>query len=88
MAAFCDREELAHRRGRQVGREGTCRDAGPGIARLASTPAPGRVRDHWRPNLKAAETGLPDEAIRQLDQASAVALDYPYDFLTEIQGRW
>ena len=39
-------------------------------------------------NLKAAETGLPDEAIRQLDQASAVALDYPYDFLTEIQGRW
>ena len=39
-------------------------------------------------NLKAAELTLPDEATGRLDAASASDLDYPYDFLTEIQGRW
>lgn len=39
-------------------------------------------------NLKAAELMLPEPAMRRLDEVSATELDYPYDFLTEIQGRW
>ena len=39
-------------------------------------------------NLKAAETALPDEEMRKLDEASTFELGDPYDFLTEVQGRW
>ena len=39
-------------------------------------------------NLKAAELILPEPAMRRLDEVSGTELDYPYDFLTEIQGRW
>jgi len=39
-------------------------------------------------NLKAPELTLPDAEMHRLDQASAVELDYPYDFLSEIQGCW
>ena len=39
-------------------------------------------------NLKAAELALPEAAMRRLEEVSATELDYPYDFLSEIQGRW
>ena len=39
-------------------------------------------------NLKAAELALPPEAMRRLDEVSASELGDPYDYLTEIQGRW
>ncbi len=39
-------------------------------------------------NLKGADLTLPDAATQRLDAASASDLDYPYDFLSEIQGHW
>ncbi|HEX8952276.1 MAG TPA: aldo/keto reductase [Polyangia bacterium] len=39
-------------------------------------------------NLKAAELTLPAEVMQRLDEASALELGYPYDFMKRIQGRW
>lgn len=39
-------------------------------------------------NVKAAELTLSDEAMATLDEASAFAPGYPYDFIKQIQGRW
>jgi aryl-alcohol dehydrogenase-like predicted oxidoreductase len=39
-------------------------------------------------NLKAAELRLPPEAMKRLDEASALELGYPYDFMGRIAGRW
>jgi aryl-alcohol dehydrogenase-like predicted oxidoreductase len=39
-------------------------------------------------NLKAADVKLTDEDVKKLDEASALKLGYPYDFLANIQKRW
>ena len=39
-------------------------------------------------NLRAAELTLPADAVKQLDDASAFELGYPYDFMKRVQGRW
>jgi aryl-alcohol dehydrogenase-like predicted oxidoreductase len=39
-------------------------------------------------NLPAATLRLPPEAVKQLDDASAFELGYPYDFMARIQGGW
>jgi aryl-alcohol dehydrogenase-like predicted oxidoreductase len=39
-------------------------------------------------NLKAASLKLSAEHLRQLDEASAFEIGYPYDFMKRIQGRW
>lgn len=39
-------------------------------------------------NLKAAELELTDGMMKQLDDASALELGYPYDFMNNIQKRW
>jgi aryl-alcohol dehydrogenase-like predicted oxidoreductase len=39
-------------------------------------------------NLKAAEVQLSSEEVRQLDEASAYELGYPYQFMANIQKRW
>ena len=38
--------------------------------------------------LKAAELQLPPEALARLDEVSAPALPYPYDFLKSVDGTW
>lgn len=39
-------------------------------------------------NLKAAALDLPHEHIRRLDEVSRPRLDYPYNFMENIQKRW
>jgi aryl-alcohol dehydrogenase-like predicted oxidoreductase len=39
-------------------------------------------------NLKAAELKLDDAQLKRLDEASALELGYPYDFMQRLQGRW
>jgi aryl-alcohol dehydrogenase-like predicted oxidoreductase len=39
-------------------------------------------------NLKAAEVQLSSDEVRQLDEASAYELGYPYQFMANIQKRW
>jgi aryl-alcohol dehydrogenase-like predicted oxidoreductase len=39
-------------------------------------------------NLETANVTLPDAMSRTLDEASAIDLGYPYDFMERIQGRW
>ncbi|HEX8538082.1 MAG TPA: aldo/keto reductase, partial [Cystobacter sp.] len=39
-------------------------------------------------NLKAAELKLDDSQLKRLDEASALELGYPYDFMQRVQGRW
>ncbi len=39
-------------------------------------------------NLKAADLKLPAEALKRLDDASKLELDYPYNFISNIQGIW
>ncbi|MFM2247312.1 MAG: hypothetical protein RL071_3386 [Pseudomonadota bacterium] len=39
-------------------------------------------------NLAAAALRLEDDQLRRLDEASALPLMYPYDFISRIQGRW
>jgi aryl-alcohol dehydrogenase-like predicted oxidoreductase len=39
-------------------------------------------------NLKAAELKLDDAQLKRLDEASALELGYPYEFMQRIQGRW
>ncbi|ATB40024.1 oxidoreductase [Cystobacter fuscus] len=39
-------------------------------------------------NLKAAELKLEDAQVKRLDEASALELGYPYDFMQRVQGRW
>ncbi len=39
-------------------------------------------------NLAAADVKLTDEDVKRLDDASALKLGYPYDFLGNIQKRW
>ena len=39
-------------------------------------------------NLRAAELKLPAAAVQRLDEASALDLGYPYDFIGRIAGRW
>ncbi len=39
-------------------------------------------------NLGAGDLELSTEAVARLDAASAPALDYPYDFIKNIDGAW
>jgi aryl-alcohol dehydrogenase-like predicted oxidoreductase len=39
-------------------------------------------------NLETANVTLPEAMSRTLDEASAIDLGYPYDFMERIQGRW
>jgi aryl-alcohol dehydrogenase-like predicted oxidoreductase len=39
-------------------------------------------------NLPAATLALSPEAMRRLDDASAIEMGYPYDFMSRIQGQW
>jgi len=39
-------------------------------------------------NVAAVELALPPELLKQLDDASAFELGYPYDFMGRIQGAW
>jgi aryl-alcohol dehydrogenase-like predicted oxidoreductase len=39
-------------------------------------------------NLRAAELRLAPDVVKRLDEASALELGYPYDFLLRTQGRW
>jgi len=39
-------------------------------------------------NLKAAELKLDAAHRAELDEASAIDLGYPYQFMSEVQGRW
>ena len=39
-------------------------------------------------NLAAAALAIPAEQLKQLDEASAFDLGYPYDFMGRIQGAW
>lgn len=39
-------------------------------------------------NIKAADLLLTDEQVKQLNDASAFELGYPYDFMQRVQGRW
>jgi aryl-alcohol dehydrogenase-like predicted oxidoreductase len=39
-------------------------------------------------NLKAAELKLDSAHRAELDEASAIGLGYPYQFMSELQGRW
>jgi aryl-alcohol dehydrogenase-like predicted oxidoreductase len=39
-------------------------------------------------NLKAAELKLPAEWATRLDEASALTLGYPYQFISQVQSRW
>ncbi|HET6582430.1 MAG TPA: aldo/keto reductase [Nannocystaceae bacterium] len=39
-------------------------------------------------NLETANVALPEAMSRTLDEASAIDLGYPYDFMERIQGRW
>jgi aryl-alcohol dehydrogenase-like predicted oxidoreductase len=39
-------------------------------------------------NVAAAALELPHSAMQRLDEASAIELGYPYDFMARVQGRW
>jgi aryl-alcohol dehydrogenase-like predicted oxidoreductase len=39
-------------------------------------------------NLKAAELRLPEHLVKKLDEASAIELGYPYDFMGRVQSSW
>lgn len=47
-----------------------------------------RSLEQLEDNLKAADVKLPDEALRRLDEVSALQLGYPYEFMRNVQGRW
>jgi aryl-alcohol dehydrogenase-like predicted oxidoreductase len=39
-------------------------------------------------NLEGRDVKLTDAQVKQLDDASAFELGYPYNFIQGIQGRW
>ncbi|MCA9693514.1 MAG: aldo/keto reductase, partial [Myxococcales bacterium] len=39
-------------------------------------------------NLAAADLELSDGDVARLDEASAIQLGYPYEFMKNVQGRW
>jgi aryl-alcohol dehydrogenase-like predicted oxidoreductase len=39
-------------------------------------------------NLKAGELRLPEHLVKKLDEASAIELGYPYDFMGRVQSSW
>ena len=47
-----------------------------------------RTVEQLKDNLGAAELKLSIEHRRALDEASALELGYPYDFMQRVQGRW
>ena len=47
-----------------------------------------RNLEQFEDNLAAAELKLADEDVRKLDEASALDLGYPYEFMRNVQGRW
>ncbi len=47
-----------------------------------------RTVEQLEDNLKAAELKLDDAQLKRLDEASALELGYPYDFMQRLQGRW
>ncbi len=47
-----------------------------------------RTLEQVEDNVKATTVSLPASAVKQLDEASAFELGYPYDFIKNIQGRW
>jgi aryl-alcohol dehydrogenase-like predicted oxidoreductase len=57
--------------------------------RVTSVIFGARSLDQLDDNLKAAELVLPDAAMKALDDASALELGYPYEFMGRAQqGRW
>ena len=55
---------------------------------VASVIFGARSVEQLEDNLAAARLELPAEALRRLDEASALRLGYPYDFIQRIQGAW
>jgi aryl-alcohol dehydrogenase-like predicted oxidoreductase len=47
-----------------------------------------RTMEQLEDNLKAASLRLSPEAMQRLDEASAMPLGYPYDFIQRTQGIW
>lgn len=47
-----------------------------------------RSVDQLEDNLKAAEVKLDADAVAKLDEASALDIGYPYNFMQNIQGGW
>ena len=47
-----------------------------------------RSLEQLEDNLMASDFVLPEAAVKQLDEASAFELGYPYAFLQNVQGRW
>ncbi len=47
-----------------------------------------RTVEQLEDNLPAATLALPAEAVKRLDDVSALELGYPYDFMGRIQGSW
>jgi aryl-alcohol dehydrogenase-like predicted oxidoreductase len=47
-----------------------------------------RTVEQLEDNLKAAELKLDDAQFKRLEDASALELGYPYDFMQRLQGRW
>ncbi len=55
---------------------------------VASVIFGARSREQLDDNLKAAELALSDAQKATLDRASAIELGYPYQALSDVQGRW
>lgn len=47
-----------------------------------------RTIEQLEENVKAVDVTLTDEQAKQLDEASAFDVGYPYSFMRNIQGRW
>jgi aryl-alcohol dehydrogenase-like predicted oxidoreductase len=47
-----------------------------------------RSLEHLEAGAKAVDLALPDDAMKSLDEVSAPALGYPYDFLKQVDGGW
>jgi hypothetical protein len=45
-----------------------------------------RRLDQLADNLAALDVTLPEEAVRRLDEASAITLGFPHDFIESLQG--
>jgi aryl-alcohol dehydrogenase-like predicted oxidoreductase len=55
---------------------------------VASVIFGARSLDQLEQSLAAADFTLPPEWMTRLDEASALEVGYPYDFMRRIQGRW
>lgn len=79
---------------RKVAEERETTTAAVALAWLLAKPAVSSVifgarsLEQLDDNLKAADLRLSEDEVKRLDDASAVALGYPYEFIGNIQGRW